>query len=165
MHLRSSSVILPINSHGMGGIIGLPASAPINLPVRRIFIKSSSVHAPLPVARSGVKLAAKEIPHGPTHAVKSLLPKYHLPGVISVVSTVGNFVSAGLPESTRVSSTMGPCGVIIFGEWQSLQLAMTVRYFPRSIICSLVRAGFSSFDVQPGGAAVKNTEEIIKNGL
>src|SRR5712671_72402 len=145
MLFRSSSVILLMNSQGIGGIMDRPASAPMNLPERSILINSSSVHAPLPVALSGVRFAAKETPHGPTHEVRSLLAKYHLPGATSVVSIRGNFPSAGDPESTRVSSTIGPCGVIILGVWQSLQLAMVVRYFPRSIICSLVSAGFSSF--------------------
>src|SRR4030095_4847012 len=117
-------------------------------PLRSILINNSSVHAPLPVALSGERLAEKETPHGPTHAVRSLLAKYHLPGVTSVLSMRGSFISAGLPESKRVSSSMGPFLVIILGVWQSLQDAMVVRYFPRSIICSLVRAaGFSSCDV------------------
>src|ERR1041384_744654 len=108
MHFKSSSVILPINCHGIGGMIGLPAAEPMNFPVRSILINNSSVHAPLPVALSGERLAAKETPHGPTHAVKSLLPRYHLPGVISELSIFGSFMSAGLPENKRVSSTMGP---------------------------------------------------------
>src|SRR5688572_13330693 len=148
MLFRSSSVICPMNCQGIGGIIGLPASAPINFPVRSILINNSSVHAPLPVALSGVRLAEKETPHGPTHEVRSLLAKYHLPGVISVVSMRCSLPSAGEPESRRVSSMIGPCGVMILGVWQSLQLAMVVKYFPRSIICSLVSAGFSSFCVQ-----------------
>src|SRR5947208_13902441 len=102
--------------HGIGGMMERPASTPINFPERRIFMKSSDVHVPVPVAESGERLAAKEMPHGPTHAVRSLLPRYHLPGVISPASIEGNFMSAGEPERRRVVSGMGPSFVIIFGE-------------------------------------------------
>src|SRR5436190_16985569 len=68
---RSASFICPMACHGIGGMIGRPASAPMCLPERRIFLNDSAVQAPMPVAESGVRLRGKEVPHGPNHVVRS----------------------------------------------------------------------------------------------
>src|SRR5947207_14141029 len=68
--LRSSSVIFLYSVHGIGGIIERPASAPMCLPERIILMKVSGVHAPIPVAESGVRFRGKDVPHGPNHVVK-----------------------------------------------------------------------------------------------
>ncbi len=54
---KSSSVYCAIDGHGIAGNMGLPPSWPRCLPVRMVFINTSSVHAPRPVAESGVRLA------------------------------------------------------------------------------------------------------------
>lgn len=61
--------------NGIGGRIGLPA--PRCSPFRIALINISSSQLPIPVPSSGIKLAEKEIPQGPTQAVNSEFVKYH----------------------------------------------------------------------------------------
>src|SRR5688572_29042622 len=55
---KSSSVILLMKYHGIGGKMGRPPSCPRCFPLRIAPMKFSSVHAPSPVIESGVRLAA-----------------------------------------------------------------------------------------------------------
>src|SRR5438552_333622 len=113
----------------MGGRIGRPVSTPICLPVRIVLINISAVHEPSPVVESGVRLAGYEIPHGPTHEVRSGPARYQLPGLISFALNLGSLLSAGCPLSGRLLSTsILPSLVNVFGEWQSLQPPRETRY-------------------------------------
>src|ERR1044071_5576581 len=51
---KSSSVNLATNGHGIGGRISRPF--PKCLPLRIVLINVASLHAPIPVAESGVRL-------------------------------------------------------------------------------------------------------------
>lgn len=55
---------------GIGGRIASPFGL---TPVRIVFLKSASVHDPMPVSLSGVRLRARVTPHGPRQAVSSML--------------------------------------------------------------------------------------------
>src|SRR5215469_4729527 len=82
-------------------------------------MKSWAVQGPRPVT-SGVRFAPKLTPHGPAHAVKSLVASApHLVGPITSCGTAGNGASEGWPDSKREASGCGPFGVITFGVWQS----------------------------------------------
>jgi hypothetical protein len=81
---------------GIGGNSG--RATPKCLPVRMVLMKSSEVQSPIPVCLSGVRFAAKLTPHGPAHAVKSLLaiaPHLSGPGPITSGGTGGSCAFAG----------------------------------------------------------------------
>ena len=67
---ETEAVILPRSAIGMGGIIGLDPSSPLDKPWRKQVMNCSSDQLPSPV-ESGVRFAAYEVPHGPCHAVRS----------------------------------------------------------------------------------------------
>src|SRR6185295_19858769 len=116
----------------MGGKIGRPDSTAMCLPERIIRMKVSSVHAPVPVTESGVRLMGKETPQGPTQVVRSCVHIAHFPGATSALSIGGNGAPAGCPDKRRVVSSTGPMAVKILGEWQSLQPPIVTRYLPRT---------------------------------
>src|SRR6185437_5856713 len=102
----------------MGGISIRPPSIPMYLPLRMAFLNWASVQFPMPVS-SEVIFAAKEVPHGPIVAVRSLLNTIN-PFWISFGSAVGIGRLEGNPDNIFRVSISGPCGPIRFGEWQSL---------------------------------------------
>src|SRR6266436_1459034 len=98
----------------MGGKMSRPL--PRCLPFRIVLIKVVWVHAPMPVAESGVRLAVYEIPHGPTKVVRSGARYIQLPGWVGFVSKGGKGSLAGCPDKSLVESSTGPRLVMIFGE-------------------------------------------------
>src|SRR5690348_6927893 len=101
------------------------------LPVFIALRNMSSVQTPMPVWRSGVRLAANVVPHGPANAVLVAAPTMtHGPG--GSCGAGGSFMSWGWPERKRVMSGWGPVGPILNGVWHSLQPAIATRYLPRS---------------------------------
>src|SRR5687768_9735408 len=105
-----------------------PPSRPRCLPVRSVLMNCSCVHAPRPVVESGVRFAANDMPHGPACAVPSMPDHIQYVLLANALSTGGNCIPSGWPDRIRVSSTTGPCGVIVFGEWQSWQPMADTRY-------------------------------------
>src|SRR6185503_20656366 len=116
----------------MGGRRG--RATPQCRPLRMVLRKISSVQMPVPVLRSGVRLAAKLTPHGPENAVFVGAPdQAHLSDSIRAGLSMGN--CCGWPERERLMSGSGPFGPIIQGVWQSLQPPIVTRYSPR-LICA-----------------------------
>src|SRR5207244_5841400 len=68
------------------------------------------------------------MPHGPAHAVRSS------DVWISFGFWDGACVVCGRPENGRLGS--GCCCGSIFGEWQSLQAPIVIRYLPRAIFAA-----------------------------
>src|SRR4029079_13617052 len=100
--------------HGMGGSNDLEPASPLNFPSLIAYINCSSFQLPVPVA-SEVKLAAKEIPQGPIHEVKSLVVTNPLLSN-SFRFTSGGDSCAGWPDNNKALSISGPRSVIFFGE-------------------------------------------------
>ena len=82
----------------------------------------SSLHSPIPVPLSGVKLLAKLTPHGPAQAVNEpLVAATTLLRSISSDDHDGTGAVSGCPESSfDVSSTGAQLGPGTFSVWQSL---------------------------------------------
>src|SRR5579862_2834110 len=71
MAFSSSSVIFRYICHGIVGRRLLSEALPLYFPFRMAYINLSSVHAPIPVAESEVRLEEKVTPQGPIHNVWS----------------------------------------------------------------------------------------------
>src|SRR5689334_13428380 len=104
---------------------------PNMIPVRSALMKSASEYFPMPVSISGVRLAVKLVPNGPLQAVSVIAPDIPHGGGGGGAGGIG--ILSGCPESILVISCSGPWAPIFQGVWQSLQLAIVTRYFPRSI--------------------------------
>src|SRR5215467_6138889 len=128
----------------MGGRMGRPR--PMWRPVRIASMKFRSVHWPVPVSLSGVRLAVKLVPQGPDQAV-IVAPTEAIHGPGGSLGAGGIAISAGWPESMRVMSGSGPFGPSLSGVWQSWQPLVVTRYSPR-----LTRAA-SGPPALPAGAA------------
>ena len=102
-------------------------------------MKISSVQMPMPVFRSGVRLAAKLTPHGPENAVFVTAPAH--PHLSASARGVSITTCCGWPESARLMSGSGPFGPIFQGVWQSLQPPIVTRYSPRLICACLSKTG------------------------
>src|SRR5687767_209172 len=129
MARNSSSVNLAKFGQGIGGNNVRPSFKPWNLPSRMARKNCSSVQLPIPVALSGVRLAEKETPQGPTQAVKCSLVIAQ--PFFTVFASYGfNFRSAGCPESRRSISGSGMPFLYFLGEWQSSQTEVVTKCSP-----------------------------------
>ena len=102
--------------------------APMCFPSRMALMNMSSVQRPMPVFRSGVRLAVNETPHGPAHAVNVGVA---LTGQSGESFGIETFRFSGCPERARVMSGSGPFGPIFAGVWQSWQKPAVTMYSPR----------------------------------
>ena len=135
MAFRSLSVAFAKACQGIGGNNIRPLSMPLNFPSRMAFINCASLHVPMPLS-SDVRLAENDTPHGPAQAVCIGLKSTQDLKVVVSMGPIG--MAEGWPDNSRFVSGTGPCGVIIFGEWQSLQPMMSTRYLPLVARSSLV---------------------------
>lgn len=163
MLARSASVRFFRSFHGMGGRMALPV--PLSLPVRMVLVNWSCVQAPIPVAESGVRFAAKLTPHGPLQAVMVMLPAAIQGGMRRAGAGIG--IVAGWPERSFVISGPGPCPVMVHGVWQSLQPMVLTRYLPCSAVAALAvvfeeseETCISDFEVQPAANATSAIAEM-----
>jgi hypothetical protein len=141
--LRSSSVAMPIQFQGIGGLIS--REVPMCLPVRIAFMNISSVQIPSPVFWSGVRFAEYEMPQGPANAVFVRVPD-HAQGPEGGGGG-GSCMPEGWPEKSRATSGSGPFAPIFIGVWQSLHDMIATRYLPRAATLAdagLAGAGFAA---------------------
>src|SRR5687767_6619650 len=96
----------------------------------------------MPVVGSGVMLAEKEVPQGPTQAVKCLLPNVQ-PAFTVAWSYGGSFSPAGCPDKCKLMSGSGIPFLYFLGVWQSSQPVLITRCSPFFSISSGLNSAFS----------------------